>query len=484
MPHLDVADALAGPDFAPTGPVRVTWEGGRLTALAPLPAAPAGPRRLLLPAPVNAHDHARPLSPTSFGAGGKPLETWLLRLAAAPAVDPWLAAAAALARAALGGVAGAMVHYVRPMGGMSLTDEAAQVARAAEAVGLRIGLAMGMRDRNPLVYGAQDAVLARIGAADAGARALLDRTVLAPPRDPAAQIAAVEEIAQAVRSDLVDVQFGPMGVQWCSPALLEGIAEASARTGMRVHMHLLETRYQRDWAERAFPGGGMVPWLKSIGLLTPRLTVAHAVWASPDDLAVLAECGVRVSVNTSSNLNLKSGIAPVPGMLAAGVPVAMGVDGCAFDEDDDALRELRLFKALHAGWGFDEILTPTRALHAACVTGRGALGAPAGGVLEPGAPADLLALDLDALDRDAIMPVDPRELLFARAAAPHLSTLIVAGREVVADGRLTGLDAAEIHDRLRAAYREALPATEAFRAAWPAIEPAVAAHYRDALGCC
>ena len=53
-----------------------------------------------MPALVNAHDHARPLSPTSFGAAGKPLETWLLRLAAMPSIDPYLGALAAFGRAA------------------------------------------------------------------------------------------------------------------------------------------------------------------------------------------------------------------------------------------------------------------------------------------------------------------------------------------------------------------------------------------------
>ena len=52
-----------------------------------------------------------------------------------------------------------------------------------------------------------------------------------------------------------EVQYGPNGPQWCSDALLEAIAEASARNGRRIHMHLLETRYQRAWADAAHPEG-------------------------------------------------------------------------------------------------------------------------------------------------------------------------------------------------------------------------------------
>jgi cytosine/adenosine deaminase-related metal-dependent hydrolase len=105
-------------------------------------------------------------------------------------------------------------------------------------------------------------------------------------------------------------------------------------------------------------------------------------------------------------------------------------------------------------------------------------------VIAEGAPADLLALDLDRLDRDGLLPPNPRHLLFARATRGHIAALIVAGRECVRDGALTGADATGIEQAPRAAYRAALPDTCAMQAARPAIEPALAAHYRGCLGCC
>ena len=122
-------------------------------------------------------------------------------------------------------------------------------------------------------------------------------------------------------------------------------------------MHLLESRYQRAWADQAYPGG-VVQHLDSIGLLSPRLTLAHCVWARTDELELLALRGVTIVVNNSSNLHLRSGVAPVAQMLELGCRVAMGLDGKAFDEDDDALREMRLSHLLHAGTGFQ--LTPSR----------------------------------------------------------------------------------------------------------------------------
>src|SRR5579871_1488447 len=98
-------------------PVDVRIEGGTIVAIESASQS-SGKRRLAMPALANAHDHCRPLSPTSFGAAAKPLESWILRLAVMPAADPYLAAVAAFARAARGGAASVMAHYTRFQGPM------------------------------------------------------------------------------------------------------------------------------------------------------------------------------------------------------------------------------------------------------------------------------------------------------------------------------------------------------------------------------
>src|SRR5208283_1625471 len=218
MCFIAMIDRLSGvvllpTDGAPAGPpVDISLADGRIAAVTPAADTPS--RRLLaLPALVNAHDHARPLSPTSFGGAGKPLETWLLRLAAMPAVDPYLAALAAFGRAARGGAASVMAHYVRPHGPMSLIEEAREVARAAADVGVRVTFAPFMRDRNPLVYGPSDSVLDGM---PAEARRVVEAQFLGAMPSAGEQVARVEAIAQAVESPSFPVQFGPNGVQWCS----------------------------------------------------------------------------------------------------------------------------------------------------------------------------------------------------------------------------------------------------------------------------
>lgn len=101
-----------------------------------------------------------------------------------------------------------------------------------------------------------------------------------------------------------------------------------------------------------------------------------------------------------------------------------------------------------------------------------------------GEPADILVLDLNRLDRDAVMPVAPVDLVFARAAMAHVEKLIVAGREILSDGRLTGVDLEAAEAALREAYRRAMPSRAPFLSAWSALETGVAQFYRGRLGCC
>jgi cytosine/adenosine deaminase-related metal-dependent hydrolase len=337
-----------------------------------------------------------------------------------------------------------------------------------------------MRDRNPLVYGDDAALLAALPEA---ARATAAATFLNPQPNVEDQIARIEEIAAAVESPTFSVQFGPNGPQWCSDTLLAAIAERSRATGRRVHMHLLETRYQRAFADRAYPEG-VVERLKALGLLSERLTLAHCVYARNAELDAIAAAGAVIATNPSSNLHLASGIAPIGEAIRRGCRVALGVDASALDEDDDIVREMRLGSFLHGGWGFETVVQRGDWLARIVADGRFANGAPGDGALRVGAPADILILDLDRLDRDAVMPVEPLDLVFARATAAHVDRLIVAGREIVREGRLATVDLDAAETSLRQSSRERMSSRAGFLEAWRGLEPAVAAHYRASIGCC
>jgi cytosine/adenosine deaminase-related metal-dependent hydrolase len=435
----------------------------------------------VMPALVNAHDHGRPVRTSSLGASGKPLETWIQYQALIPSVDPYLAAVVALSRSALGGVGTVMMHLTRPQALTDLPTEAAAIARAANDIGIRVGFAIAMRDRNPLVYGPSEPILAAL---PPQARQVYETLLSRPPLQPKDFVALCDDVAAAASGALFDVQFGPNGVQWCSDALLAAIAEASARTGRRIHMHLLETRYQRAWADTTHPGG-IVKHLDALRLLSPRLTLAHCVWARPEELELLAERGVTIAVNTSSNLHLRSGIAPLVRMMQAGCRVAFGLDGSAFDDDDDALRELRLLHLLHVGKGFEVDVNRAQLLRAAFGNGRFSVtNKDEDGAIRPSNPADILVLDWAAIDDDRLRDdIEPLQLVLTRATARHIRELIVGGRTVVKDAKVTGVDADAARAELIGRFRAGIGDKAAVAAALPALEQAIARHYEPSPGC-
>ncbi|CAB3759849.1 amidohydrolase family protein [Paraburkholderia humisilvae] len=476
--------------------MRITIDHGRIAALTPTPAlsTPQAPRRVALPALSNAHDHGRYLRSASVGAFDKPLESWLPFMGLVPGADPYLSAAAAFARSVRHGVANLMVHYTRVQGGMPYVDEARAVARAARDVGNRIGFAIAMRDRHGIAYCDDATALAALRPAirDAVAAQLAVKPVSARQ-----QLALVDDVARMIDAEgygeHVTVQYGPTGVQWCSTPLLEAIAQASAEHDRPVHLHLLETRYQREWADRAHPEG-IVRFLDDLGLLSPRLTLAHCVHTRPEELERLAERGVTIAINTSSNLYLKSGIAPVPQMLRHGCRVALGLDCTGTDEDHDALRELRLAYQLHRGWGFDVTMDRAQLWAFAAQNGRrSVLGAradtPPGGRLAEGAAADLVLVDWDALDDDGLLNIDPLDLLLARGSGAHIDEVVIGGRTVVARGRVCSIDEAAVRAELIGQLRTkiaAQPSVQAWHATLQALSEDLGPFYLKSawFGCC
>ncbi|MGF1519104.1 MAG: amidohydrolase family protein, partial [Nodosilinea sp.] len=331
---IAVAQLVSNTGASPVGPRRITIQSGLIREITPDDGQPN--HLLALPAMANAHDHGRGLASFTYGASDQALELWLPALKLKPSLPVYALTALALAKMARSGI-GSVVHCHNPSGD-DLLGEAQAVCQAARDVGLRLALAVPLSDRNSLSYGDPQRLLNLLDPAD---RDRVQQTWDPPTLPVSAQLKQVETIARHCEGDLIYIQYCPRGPQWCSNEMLEAIADASAATGRRIHTHLLETRCQREWADAHYPQG-LIHYLDSIGFLSPRLTVAHGVWLRSDELDLLAKRGVIISVNTSSNLRLRSGIPPLAQMQAAGVAIAFGLDGMSLNDDEDAFKELRL----------------------------------------------------------------------------------------------------------------------------------------------
>ena len=357
-----------------TGPAQLAVRDGLIEHLAPV--AGDGPRPtgalVLLPLFVNAHDHGRGAGNVTAGIPDGPLEEWIASLHRHPrSTQGELVGQGGALMLASG--AGATVICVNPQS----PDTRAEVVAAAEAaldLGVRAAIVYPMADTMGELNGrARDAVG---WDADETARRLDE----------------VEEIAAKFEGPLVDVQLGPSGPQWVSEATLRAVGHHAALTGRRVHMHLLESRAQRAWADATYPEG-IVEFLDGAGLVGPGVCFAHGTQLRADELTALARRGCVLALNASSNLRLCSGIAPVALARQSGVALGAGLDGLALADDGDYWTELRLLR------GIEQAQTGRTVVAADLIEllgrgGRAALGRAAPLPPAPGRSADFVLLDV------------------------------------------------------------------------------------------
>ncbi len=284
----------------------------------------------------------------------------------------------------------------------------------------------------------------------------------------------------------IRVCLSPSTPHRCTDQLLELVAEASANERLGVHTHLLETRPQAMVGRRLY-GRTMVEHLGALGLLGPRLSCAHAVWLTDDDLDRLAEAGAGVSHNPLSNLYLGSGIARLPELLRRGIAVGLGSDGPNCGASGPLFEVMKLAACVHriAEPDGDRWVSVQDAFRMATIGGARALGLDAEiGSIEPGKKADLVLLDAEA---PHFVPLnDPLTQLVYGETGQAVQTVIVNGEVVLDGGHPTRFDpaplVAEAHERGARLRERALPHLARARELHPYLEDAYLALIREFEG--
>ncbi|MFC8836652.1 8-oxoguanine deaminase [Streptomyces griseoincarnatus] len=342
------------------------------------------------------------------------------------------AAQGSLAMMARGGVTTAMDHhYVFPRGSGDLSGA---IITAARDMGVRFTLARGSMDR---------------GESDGG----LPPDFAVETLDDA--LAATEETVRR-HHDTSPGAMTQVAVAPCSPfsvstELMRQGAELARRLGVRLHTHGSETVEEEKFCHELF-GMGPTDYFASTGWLGDDVWMAHCVHMNDSDIAAFARTGTGVAHCPSSNARLAAGIARVPDMLAAGVPVGLGVDGTASNESGELHTELRNALLINRlGAHREKALTARQALRLGTYGGARVLGrADEIGSLEPGKLADLVLWRMDTLAHASI--ADPVTALVFGAAAP-VTASFVNGRQIVRDNRLLTADEDAIARTTRAEAR-------------------------------
>lgn len=266
-------------------------------------------------------------------------------------------------------------------------------------------------------------------------------------RKPGQRLAHCREFIEHYRGDeLVTPVCFVHGTYTTGPENTRAIHALSREHDVLFHIHAAETATENATV-RERHGQRVIGLLDQLGALGPRTLLAHCVHLEDAEIAKLAATGTTVVHNPVSNLKLGSGVAPIPQMLKAGITVALGTDGAVSGNDIDMFMATRLAAIMHRGAGEDCLAVKAReALRMATLGGARALGVEKEvGSLEAGKLADMILLDLRR--PHAVPMFDPHTHLVMSAAKGDVEAVWVAGREIVADGRV-------LNDDLAGLYRE------------------------------
>jgi 5-methylthioadenosine/S-adenosylhomocysteine deaminase len=447
---------------------------GRIAEIGPAIAAAAGEvidgtNRLALPGFVNAHYHSHDtLLKGCFEA--IPLEFWVLH--ALPPAYPKRSNEEVFARTLIG--AAECLRYgittvqdmltIYPFDSTHLNV----VLEAYDRIGIRVVFAPQFGDIRgiervphwksdiPTEY------LARLGAS-------VEPFAAAHPVD------LVEEhyLAHRDRHPRITWGIGPTSPEFCTPELLARVRELSRKYELQVFTHINESKSMALAGRFYMPefDDSQVEYLRHVGLLGPKLSLAHSVWMTAKEIEALAATRTNVVVNPVGNLKTKSGIAPIREFFEAGVNVGIGCDNCSCSDTQNMFQALHLFASLPA------VTNPlpggpsaVDAIRAATLGGARAVGLDGQvGGLQPGMKADLALLDLT---EPSFVPFNSaaRQVVFTESGAA-VDTVIVDGRIVMRGRKLVTIDEQEIRDAVNAAMPGLQADLEAVRGRLKAIEP-------------
>lgn len=312
-------------------------------------------------------------------------------------------------------------------------DNSLAVIEEARACGIRVHLLRALYDRNER-HGQQ--------------------RFFEPAREAVAHTRA---LAEATRDDpATTVSIAPHSLHGATADGICAAAELAAELGVPFQIHVAEERHDLDISQERY-GTTPLRALRDLGVLSERLCVVHGVWLDGEEIALLGEAGGKLAYNPISNMALGDGITDLEAMVTAGVTVALGCDGPCANHQVNVWQEMRFAEWLQR---VDKlrmnVLTAAAGPRARSVNYPFEMGTACGGEvlglsvgrIAAGCWADLVVVDPDDLSLLPHHDRDPEALLHnvvhSMAARGAIRHVLVAGEEVLRDGRLLRVDEREL----------------------------------------
>jgi 5-methylthioadenosine/S-adenosylhomocysteine deaminase len=398
-------------------------------------------RQVVLPGFVNGHHHIG-LTPVQHGSPDMPLELWFVTRLVTRRVDLYLDTLYSAFEMIASGITTVQHLHGWLPGGLAVVEAGAdEVIRAYQDIGMRVSYSFALRDQNRLVYQDDKQFTASL---PAELRPPLERHFARFEVSLADYGALFEQLhAKHDNKERVKIQLAPANLHWCSDAALMMLADYSERYDAPMHMHLVETAYQKEYARRR-GGGTALDYIDRFGFLGPRLTLGHGVWLNEADLDRIAASGTHICHNCSSNFRLRSGLAPLNSLEHRGINTAIGLDEAGINDDRDMLQEMRMVLRAHRVPGMNEDDVPSIGQVLRMATAGGAMTTPFGsriGSLALGKAADLVLIDWDTIAYPYLDQETPvLDAVVQRGRSDAVDLVMVAGEVVYEDGRFTRVD--------------------------------------------
>ena len=282
----------------------------------------------------------------------------------------------------------------------------------------------------------------------AGLRGVLGQTVIQfPVADAKTPEAALERaeafLTEFANDELIVPALAPHAMYTLDGKTLKAVRAMADRHKAPVLIHLAETADESKTSMQRHKASP-TSYLESLNFWGPRTLAAHGVWLSAADIAILAKRKVGLSHNPESNMKLASGTAKVPALRRAGVPVGLGTDGAASNNDLDMFEAMRQAAFLHKLTTNDPRTLPAKAVLAmGTIEGARALGMHDQiGSLEAGKRADLIVVSTAGARQTPLY--DPVSHLVYVARGADVTTTIVNGKFLMRDRKVLTLAEGEI----------------------------------------
>ena len=247
----------------------------------------------------------------------------------------------------------------------------------------------------------------------------------------------------------VKFAVGPHAIYTCSEEMLQWAKDFAEKNNSILHIHLAETRREQANSHNQH-GLRVVEYLEKIGALSKNMLAAHCVWLTKSEIKLLADAQVKVAHCPVSNMKLASGgVAPLPEMFEAGIPVGLGTDGAASNNSLDMFETMKVCALLHKASRWDPTILPAqKVLDLATIEGATALGADHEiGSIETGKKADIILLDAKSPN---LTPIHGKETIVSNlvysASSGNVDTTIVDGRVLMERRTIKSLNLDEVYE--------------------------------------